>query len=314
MTDPEKRSFRWKLKARETRMLLYLLVVLGVAAWRFVPRPWHPSLRLETAHYTICSTATRPQTEDTARVMELLYSAYSNRFGALENFQREHPRLQVKLFKDRTEFRRINPGLGWVEAFYRKPYCRAYFSADENNPYHWMLHESVHQLNHEVAHLELAKWLEEGLAAYFSTSRLQPNELAVGRIDPDTYPVWWLDEIATSADLAENIRNGSVIPLRSIIANRGGPSMNRLFNLYYLHWWTLAHFIFESPPYREHASALAQQGGGLAAFEHTIGPVDQVQTEWHAYVRSLKAALSGSDMKFFKTGKVPEGTNPVPKR
>jgi hypothetical protein len=34
-------------------------------------------------------------------------------------FQPGHPKLLVKLFKDRTEFRRINPGLGWAEAFYR---------------------------------------------------------------------------------------------------------------------------------------------------------------------------------------------------
>jgi hypothetical protein len=35
-------------------------------------------------------------------------------------FRREHPKLKVKLFKDRAEFRRINSGLGWAEAFYRK--------------------------------------------------------------------------------------------------------------------------------------------------------------------------------------------------
>jgi hypothetical protein len=112
------------------------------------------------------------------------------------------------------------------EAFYREPYCRAYFSASEVNPYHWMLHESVHQLNHEMAHLKLEKWLEEGLADYFSTSRIESNELAVGRIDSNTYQVWWIDELATSPDLSGNIRNGSVIPLRAIITNHGGPGMN----------------------------------------------------------------------------------------
>jgi cytochrome c oxidase subunit 3 len=29
------------------------------------------------------------------------------------------------------------------------------------------------------------------------------NELTAGRIDPNTYPVWWIDDIATSPDLAE---------------------------------------------------------------------------------------------------------------
>ncbi|MCX6930092.1 MAG: DUF1570 domain-containing protein [Verrucomicrobia bacterium] len=302
---------RRRLAAREIRMLLYLLVVLGVVAWKFLPRPWHPSITLETPHHLIYSSASHAQTADTDRTLEWLYLAYSNRFGSLDGFQREHPKLKVKLFKDRDELRRVNPGLGWAEAFYREPYCLAYFSANEINPYHWMLHESVHQLNREVAHLKLEKWLDEGLAEYFSTSRLGSNALALGRIDRNTYPVWWIEEIATGPDLPDSIRTGSVIPLRSIITDHGGPSMSRHFNLYYLHWWTLTHFIFESAQYRDRALSLVQRGGGLEAFEKTIGPVDKVQVEWHSYVRRLRAALAGGDVQFYKYGRLPELTNSV---
>ena len=207
--------FRWKVNTRQGRFVIYLLVLLAVAAWRYVPRPWTPTCTLSTAHFTVYSTATQEQTQDTAEKLELLYAAYSNRLSTLPTFQPKHPKLKVKLFKDRQEFRRINPGLGWAEAFYRKPYCRAYFSRQEINPYHWMLHEAVHQLNQEVAHLDLAKWLSEGIAEYFSTSRITSGKLELGRIDSNTYPVWWIDELATSPDLAENIRNGSVIPLWS---------------------------------------------------------------------------------------------------
>jgi Protein of unknown function (DUF1570) len=299
----ETRRSRWKLKARETRLLIYLLVLLGVVAWKFMPRPWHPTLTLEASHHIISSTATRAQTEETAQAMELLYNAYANRLGSLPQFQPVHPKLKVKFFKDRAEMRRVNPGLGWAEAFYRKPYCLAYYSANEINPLQWMLHEATHQLNQEVAHLNLEHWLEEGLAEYFSTSRLTPQRLVVGRIDPNTYPIWWMDELATSPDLAENLRNGSVIPLRCIITDHGGPNLNTHFNLYYLHWWTLTYFVFESPQYREHALALVQRGGGLDAFEQLIGPVDTVQAEWHAYVRHLKAALAGRDLEFLKKAK-----------
>ena len=148
-------------------MLFYLLLLLGVVAWKFVPRTWHPAFTLEAPYHLIYSSASRAQTADTAQALELLYIAYSNRFGSLDGFQRHSPKLKVKLFKDRAEFRRINPGLGWAEAFYITPYCLAYYSANEINPCHWMLHESVHQLNQEVAHLALEKWLEEGLAEYF---------------------------------------------------------------------------------------------------------------------------------------------------
>ena len=305
----ERRPAPWRLRSREIRILVYLLVLVAVGAWKFLPRPWHPTVTIESPHYHISSTATRAQTEDIARVLEILYGAYSNRFETLKGYAEAHPLLKVKLFKDRAEFRRVNPGLGWAEAFYREPYCRAYYSADEINPYHWMLHESVHQLNREVARLSLEKWLEEGLAEYFSTSRVGARGLELGRIDPNTYPVWWISDIATSAELSENLRNGSVIPLRAIITNHGGPSMNRQFNLYYLHWWTLTHFIFESPKYRGHALALAQRGGGLEAFEQTIGPVEQVQSEWHDYVRSLKAALAGTDLEFLRSHRRAEHTN-----
>lgn len=287
-------------------MIFYLAALIGVAVWKFVPRPWHPAFQLEAAHHIVYSTAAREQTDHALHALELLYHAYTNRFGGLPQLQRAHAKLQMKLFKDRAEFHRINPDIGWGEAFYRRPFCRAYFSVGENNPYHWMLHESVHQLNEEVAHFKLEKWLDEGLATYFAASRLSVTNLTVGRVDLDAYPVWWLDEIATNADLGENLRNGSVIPLRSILTNHGGPGLNSHFNLYYLHWWTLTHFLFESEPYRERAVALAESGRGLAAFEKIIGPVEQVQAEWHAYVRRLKAALSGKDVSYFKTGKLPE--------
>ncbi len=296
----EKPFFRWRLKARETRLLAYLLVVLAVAAWKFIPRPWHPTLTLAAPHHTIYSTASPEQTQATAHALELLYVAYSNRLGSVNGFRRTHLQLQIKLFKDRAELRRVNPGLGWAEAFYREPFCRAYFAADENNPYHWMLHEAVHQLNHEVAHLQLAQWLEEGLAQYYSASRLTASELKVGRVDLNTYPVWWIDEIATSAELEENLRNGSVIPLRAILAGRGGPGMKQNFNLYYLHWWSLTHFIFESEKYRSRALVLVEKGGGLSAFEAVIGPVEPVQVEWHGYVRRLKSSLGRNDLGFSK--------------
>jgi hypothetical protein len=103
---------RRRLKAREIRMLLYLLVLLGVVAWKFVPRPWHPAITREAPHYLIYSSATPAQTSDTAQMLGLLYIAYSNSFGSLDGFQRNPTKLKVKLFKDRAELRRTNPGLG----------------------------------------------------------------------------------------------------------------------------------------------------------------------------------------------------------
>jgi hypothetical protein len=289
MLSAVKQGWR-KLGSRERRLLFYLAIVLGVAAWKFVPRYWKPTITIDTPHYLIASTATRTQTQEMGRAIEILYNAYSASFSQLPTFQTNHAKLKLLLYKDRAEFRRINPGAGWAEAFYRRPYCRAYYSADEVNPFHWMLHEAVHQLNEEVAGLQLAKWLEEGIAEYFSTSQIRQNELAPGQIDPNTYPVWWIDEIATDGDLARNIENGSVIPLRAVVTNRGGPLMRTHVNLYYLHWWTLTHFIFEQ--HSDAATRLLQSGGDLHSFERLLGPIEQVQTNWHDHVRRIKTGLS----------------------
>jgi hypothetical protein len=295
------RRFNWS----KVRWVIYLVILLGAVVWKYVPRPWTPARTLETPHYIIASTASAAQTEEVGRVVEQLYSAYSNRFGTLPTFRHEHPKLKLLLYRDRREMLWVNPDLGWAEAFYREPYCRAYYSANEVNHYQWMLHEAVHQLNHEVAQLKLAKWLEEGIAEYFSTSRIQDGQLVPGRIDRNTYPVWWMDEIATGTNLQASLANGSVIPLRVIISGRGGPGMNQKFNLYYLHWWTLTHFLFESPKYRKSVLTLVQQGGGLDAFEKTIGPVETVQAEWYRHVLLIEAALDGKVRNFHKTGQLP---------
>jgi hypothetical protein len=88
--------------------------------------------------------------------------------------------------------------------------------------------------------------------------------------------------------------------------------MNSHFNLYYLHWWTLTRLVFEVPRYRAHALELVRRGGGTDAFEEIIGPVDQVQTEWHSYVRHLKATLSGGNRDRRELREGPKRTNSFP--
>lgn len=288
---------RWKLTAREVRLLIYFAVFAGIVAWKFLPRPWSPTLTVETAHYTIASTATREQTEEIGQVVEGLYLSYSNLLRELPGVRQPHPKLKLRLYKDRAEFRRINPGAGWAEAFYFRGLCQAYFSEAEINPYHWMLHEAVHQLNREVAHLDLEKWLDEGLGEYLSTRRIRNHTPVPGTIDLNTYPVWWIDELATTGDLGADIKNGSVIPLRAIITDRGGPSLDKEFNRYYLHWWTLTHFLFENDRHRPSCLELIRGGGSLAVFEKLFGPVEDVQRDWHAHVGAIKAELSGANLR-----------------
>ena len=67
--------------------------------------------------------------------------------------------------------------------------------------------------------------------------------------------------------------------------------MNSHVNLYYLHWWTLTHYLFESKQTSALAINVVQSGGNLESIEQLVGPIDELQTNWHAHVRKLKRRL-----------------------
>ena len=241
-------------------------------------------------HYLIRSSASPEQTRQVGEMVEILHSAYLRVFTNLPPATGQ--KLQLNLYQDRAEFRRVNPLVGWAEAFYRKPYCNAYYSEEEVNPYHWMLHEATHQLNNEVAHFKLAKWADEGLATYFSTSEVRDGTLTPGRIDRNTYPIWWLDNSYLTGDMNHDIAVHKFIPLKAILTGEGGPNLNQNVNLYYVHWWSLSHFLFhfEGGKYREAYFNVIREGGTLAAFEKHVGPTERIQSEWYGYFRELSTA------------------------
>ena len=44
------------------RWVIYLVILLAVALWKYCPRPWKPARTLETTHFVIAFTATQAQT------------------------------------------------------------------------------------------------------------------------------------------------------------------------------------------------------------------------------------------------------------
>jgi hypothetical protein len=75
-----------------------------------------------------------------------------------------------------------------------------------------------------------------------------------------------------------------------ILTGQGGPSMDEDFNRYYLHWWSLVHFLmhYENGKYRAGLCRLIAEGGVLPAFEKHIGPVEAIEREWYAYLPELQ--------------------------
>lgn len=281
------------LPERPRRLLVLFGVFLLIVAAESVYRFWWPTHNLDTAHYAIRSSAQPDETRKMADAVEVLYAAYGEVFSGFPAVREPHPPLKMNLYRDRDEFRRCNRGLGWAEAYYLKPKCHAYYSAAEINPYHWMLHECVHQLNNEVAHLKLARWYDEGLGEYFGASQLRNGKLLLGRPDPNAYPVWYLDDMKWTGDLARDVASTNVIPLRILVADKGGPDIDEFFNLYYLHWWSTTHFLmhFEDGKHRAGFFNVIREGGTPTSFERHIGPFDRVEKDWYSHLLKLRKDL-----------------------
>ncbi len=270
------------------KVLIIIMVLLGIyTGWDYWLQNYANRITVETAHYTITSTATRPQTMLVGESAESLYSAYAIFFKDMMSLDGNQAKLKMRLFRDKQEFSFHNKSSCWAEAFYKYPYCYAYFPEGDPNPYHWMLHEGTHQLNNEVARFKIQRWINEGLASYYGTSKIKEGKLLPGQIDINTYPIWWIPNISLSGGIQTDIKNGRIIPLRALITGIGGPDFNKEFNLYYIHYWSLSHFLlhYQGGQYSDGYKKTIADSGSLKSFEKRIGPIDKIQNEWYEYLR-----------------------------
>jgi hypothetical protein len=256
------------------------------------PRAAHPARlpgarQVETVHYTITTTADASQTERVAQAVEALYTAYGPFFATRRTHAEGHDKLKLTLYAYQAQFKANNYSMPWAEAYYLRPVCYAYYAKGEPNPYHWMIHEATHQLNAEVSGFRKAKWIDEGLATYFGTSRIEGGKLIPGKIDPDTYPIWWLRNSELTRSLDADIEAGRWIPIRALISGRNAPNINSNVNRYYIQYWSLTHFLFhyDNGRYSEAYKRLIAKGGSLTNFETIIGPADRIEYEWYRYLQ-----------------------------
>ena len=94
-----------KLKSREKRLLVYFGILIVVLSVDKIYRYWTYSITKETEHYIIYSSAALEQTDEIASVAEIVYEGYQEFLGQLGKSIQSHPKLKMKLFKDREEFR-----------------------------------------------------------------------------------------------------------------------------------------------------------------------------------------------------------------
>jgi hypothetical protein len=294
-------------------LLTALLLLAALAAYYVLLRPESnglpvqtnrpvaaPGKLIESQNYSITSTATDPQTKLVADAADSLFNAYLAFFATTLHVDPNRQKLKLTLYRDQREFKKHNRSSAWAEAYYLPPTCYAYYADGEQNPYHWMIHEATHQLNHEVAHLPKSKWVDEGLATYFGTSKIKDGALTPGIIDANTYPIWWLPRLSLTGDLQENIRSGKLISLRALISGVGGPNIANNVNSYYIGYWSLTYFLFhfENGRYADGYRQVISSGGTVENFERLVGPVEQIQNEWYGYLRQQLEDMDREDVVY----------------
>lgn len=286
-------SLYWRHWIHERRALekadARALVAKGKAAQGRSPHP-NPlpgATLIETAHYAITSTADVAQTQQVAEAVESLYVAYADVFATHRAASGAREKLKLTLYAHQAQFKANNRSLPWAEAYYLRPICYAYYAKNESNPYHWMVHEATHQLNAEVSGFPKYKWVDEGLATYFGTSRIERSKLIPGKIDQGAYPIWWLSDSGLTGNLDKDIDAGHWIPIRALITGIDAPNIASNVNRYYIQYWSLSHFLFhgENGRYAAGYKRLIAEGGSLANFERLIGPADRIEVEWYRYLQ-----------------------------
>ncbi|QIL21312.1 DUF1570 domain-containing protein [Thermomonas sp. HDW16] len=257
----------------------------------YIPRPV-----VETTHYRIHSSATDTQTRAVGESVESLYAAYAKVFGQ----QRQVQRLELVLYKSQAEFKANNRSAAWAEAYYREPRSYAY-PGNGDNPHHWMLHEATHQLLRQASGFKLRRWVNEGIASYFGAGTLRDGMLDPMVADAAAYPIWWLASLELSGDMQADIDRGVVIPIEQIVEDTG-PPISQDVNGYYLHYWSLTHYLLDGDAgkHRDAFLALVRQGGGPVEFRRLLGPYAQIQRGWYEHLRALamkqrQATKNGSE-------------------
>lgn len=179
--------------------------------------------------------------------------------------------VRVLLFGSARDFRPLRPSESTVGFFQGGPernYIVLEWAGEETGRV--ALHEHVHLiLNH--ATVSLPRWLEEGLAEFYSTLQAERDAVVIG-----APVVQHLDTLRRSRWLDANT-------LAAVTRDSPFYSRRELAALFYAQSWALVHMLSVSEAYRRgmpRFAELLEQEGAAAAFQQAFG-------------KTLEAALAG---------------------
>ena len=134
----------------------------------------------------------------------------------------------------------------------------------------------------------MTKWVDEGLACLFSTAREVNGNIALGTIDTTSYPMWWIARLKFTGDMDNDIKANKLMKLEYLIKGEGGLPINKYFNLYYIQWYSLVHYLVfgENGKHKDSFKKYVFNQCPVDEFEKYFGPIDEIQRQWYDHLRN----------------------------
>jgi hypothetical protein len=156
--------------------------------------------------------------------------------------------------------------------------------------YHEAFHAYLGAFVYDGKKAQVPIWLNEGLAQVFETALVEAGELRVGHAERTRLlAVQQALEKKSLLSLEALLKSGADDFQIAHDSNKDGSARA------YLAAWALAHYLtFEkrllgSTALDEYATAMAREANPSSAFRTLMGkPLDEVEADWHAYLRKLR--------------------------
>lgn len=306
------RASSWFLAGELERALADLDVALGLDPWNDEVRarrknvvhvlagpPWARPYRRETEHYVVMTDISQRRCDEYARDLEAVRRFFAARFGlAADAPPPEGRKATVLIFDTREGFHayaelttddRVESLLGCYLPRYRQ--LLLFEDKDDatlEETRRVLFHEAFHQFMDGLVS-DLPYWLNEGLAEYFSTCRVEPD----GRVTPPGAASRLEPRIE---ELRRYVARDAVpVPFKAIMNESPAQFYSGPVAAKYAQAWAMVHFFEHggsrelAERFRRYVAALREGMAARAAFHAAWDGVDwgAVEGAWLQYVKRL---------------------------
>ena len=264
------------------------LAVFGVGIWCVSALAASDWTRARSAHAEVYSQAGEESARSIAVLVERLNAFFSREVGSsLES----RPPVRVIAFRSEQEYEpyRLRPSAG---AYYVGTGVRDYIVMPELGPRD--LHVVAHEYWHLVVHASdqrLPLWLEEGLAEFFSTVRLEEHDR---------------EGDAEIASRFRSLHRESWMPLAEVLAlPKESPLRDdrEAASRFYAQCWALAEMLLSAPAYKPHfpelltavASGTPGERALTAVYAKPLAVITADLRTWIEKRRATPVTLSDAD-------------------